>query len=248
MQLRWFRVVTALVVSVSFAALCSVSVFAAVDPQSSSSNYQVYNTVFGSGGEVEACSDSYCSRQSLGEAAVGDSESSNYKARAGSIFSEGTLLEVNVDGGINELGVISTDATVTASTEITVRSYLSAGYVIRLVGTPPKIHNHTIATPATPSAAQPGVEQFGINVRENTDPVVGADATQFPDSTFAYGAAAANYNTPNLFMYNEGDVIAGSTVSSGQTNYTVSFIMNIASNTPAGLYTTKLHAIVIPTY
>lgn len=248
MQIRWFRVTSALILSAAFAVLCSVSVFAAVEPESSSTNYQVYNTVFGAGGEVEACSDNYCSRQSVGNTAVGDTESANYKARAGSVYSEDALLEVMIDGEIANLGIVSVDATATAASEVSVRSYLSSGYVIQLVGGAPKISAHTITNLATPAAAQPGVEQFGINVVANTSPLVGANPSQFPDSTFAYGEADPDYDTPNLFAFNEGDIIAGSNVSSGQTNYTVSFIMNVSPNTPAGLYTSTMYAIVVPTY
>ncbi|MGB4758598.1 MAG: hypothetical protein WBP26_00930 [Candidatus Saccharimonadales bacterium] len=248
MQLRWFRVVTALVLSALFAAFCSVSVFAQSEPDSASTNYQVTNTFFGAGGEVEACSDSYCSRQSLGDAAVGESSSANYGIVAGSLTTQEPLLEVYVEGGNNDLGILSVDATSTATTEVSVRSYLSSGYVIQLIGTAPKINAHTINNLATPTASQTGVEQFGVNLRQNTTPVVGADVTQFPDSTFAYGTVEPNYNTPDLFAFNPGDVIAYSNSSSGRTDYMLSFIINIAPNTPAGLYATRLHALVVPTY
>lgn len=240
----------ALSVSVFFGLFASVSVFAATDIDSSSSSYKAINTHFGSGGE-DSCSTAYCSKQSVGSTAVGDANSANYGTTAGNTYSDDALLEVTVDGGVKDLGnlgISAVDATATASSEVSVRSYLSAGYVIQLIGTPPKINNHTINTLTTPTASQIGVEQFGVNMVANTSPSIGANPSQFPDSSFAYGVAANNYDTPNLFAYNEGDIIAGSSVSSGKTIYTLSFMMNIASSTPAGLYTTKLHALVVPTY
>ena len=231
----------------SFGALASVSVFAADPVDTKSSNWQAQNTVFGAGGE-QACSDSYCSKQSVGDTAVGDSSSANYRSQAGSNSTPDPILEVNVQGSINDLGILSTGATATAQSDLSVRSYLSSGYVVQVVGTPPKMYAHTINALSSPSDSQAGTEQFGINLVTNTSPAVGKALEQIPDSTFAFGVIDANYNTPNKFMYHEGDIVARSNVSSGQTNYTISFILNISSSTPAGLYVGRFHAIVVPTY
>lgn len=247
MQIRWFRVTCTLILSAAFAVLCSVSVFAQSEPDSESDNYKAINTFFGAGG-ADSCSDTYCAQQSVGDLAVGESGSANYGIMAGSRTTFEPVLEVLVEGGENNLGILSPNATASASTEVSVRSYLSSGYVVQLIGAPPKIPNHTFNNLATPTAPQVGVEQFGVNLRQNTTPAVGADLSQFPDSTFAYGAVTADYNTPNLFAFNENDIIASSNVSSGRTDYTLSFIMNISTDTPAGLYTTRLHALVVPTY
>src|ERR1700729_3951161 len=51
--------------------------------QSSSPDYQVNEVFFGSGGELNACSSNFCSKQSAGETAVGNTSSPNFQAQAG---------------------------------------------------------------------------------------------------------------------------------------------------------------------
>lgn len=247
MKLMWPRVISALVVAMLFGAFASVSVFAQSAPDSSSDNYGVTNTFFGAGGQ-DACSDNFCSHQTLGDTAVGESSSANWGVVAGSQTTHEAILEVEIDGITNNLGILSEDTTATATNTLSVRSYLSSGYVVQLVGTPPKINAHTLTNLSVPTASQAGTEQFGVNMRQNTSPSVGAEAVQFPDETFAYGLAAPNYGTQNLFAYNDKDIIAQSDQASGRTDYTLSIIVNISPNTPAGLYTTKLHAVVVPMY
>jgi hypothetical protein len=51
--------------------------------QSSSSSYQVNEVFFGTGGELNACSGSYCSKQSAGELTVGNTKGTAFQAQAG---------------------------------------------------------------------------------------------------------------------------------------------------------------------
>ena len=51
--------------------------------QSNSSNYSVDEVFFGSGGELNACSTSFCSKQAAGETTVGNTSSSNFQAQTG---------------------------------------------------------------------------------------------------------------------------------------------------------------------
>src|SRR5258708_38765685 len=50
---------------------------------SSSPDYQVNEVFFGAGGELNACSTNYCSKQSAGETAVGNTASPTFQAQAG---------------------------------------------------------------------------------------------------------------------------------------------------------------------
>ena len=47
---------------------------------------------------------------------------------------------------------------------------------------------------------------------------------------------ATGYQTTNLFKYVKGDTVAFSSKSSGETDYTVSYLYNISGGTPAGNY------------
>ena len=101
---------------------------------------------------------------------------------------------------------------------------------------------------ATPTTSQQGQEQFGMNLRDNATPNVGADPQQIPSGSFSYGTYATDYDIIDSYKYVSGDIVAQSTKSSGETQYTLSFIANINSLTPAGQYQADLSAVVVSTY
>lgn len=215
--------------------------------QSTSPNYRVDEYFFGSGGELEACSGDYCAKQSVGELAAGRTASANYQAQVGFNTSDTPILEVAVNGNIN-FGELAPNTTATGVANVQVRTYLSSGYNMIIAGSAPRINSHTMATPNMPTPSVPGTEQFGINLVDNSSPDVGDDPEQVPDSSFSFGVPTANYNIPDQFMYHDGAIVASSNMSSGQTNYTISFIANISKNTPAGKYTTDLSVIVVAAF
>ncbi len=227
------------------AAILALAATAAA--QSSSSNYRVNEVFFGSGGELEACSGSYCAKQSAGELGVGETSSNSYRAQVGFNTTDVPLLEVAVNGNVN-FGALAFDEVRSGSAQVQVRTYLANGYIMTVTGTPPKNGSHIMNAPGVPTASQPGTEQFGINLRANSSPSVGADPVQVPDGSFSFGAVTANYNTPNYFMYQTGDTVAYSNSSSGRTDYTFSMIANASRLTPGGVYTTDLSVVVTATF
>lgn len=215
---------------------------------SSSTKYQVTETEFGSGSTQQNCSSQYCARTSIGDMTSGDSKGTVSAAKFGSITPDEPLLEVIIDPGVSNLGDLSTESTATKTMSVKIRSYLSNGYTLQIVGTPPKYGNHTLATPSSPTTARPGTEQFAINAAANTIPNIGAGPVQIPSSQTSFGIVNNDYHTPNLFKYASGDVVAHSATESGQTDYTISMIVNIANSTPAGHYSGDFSAVVIPAY
>lgn len=212
---------------------------------STSPNYQITETQFNSGASLESCSSGYCARVAIGGDAGSSGEST---AEFGPITPDLPSLEVIVDPGTSNLGILTTETTGYKSMVVRVKSYLSNGYTLQINGAPPNYSGYTLKTPTTPTNSTPGTEQFGINVVDNSTPDIGATLAQVPDATTSFGQLMPNYNQQNKFMYSSGDVIAFSSKSSGQTDYTVSMIVNIANDTPAGLFTSDYSAIVIPLY
>jgi hypothetical protein len=235
--------------------LCLLSVFgftadvSAGAQQSSSNNYGVSEVNFGSGGDVHVCSNNYCSKQSAGELTVGNTSSNTYQAQAGFNTNREELLEVSVTGGGINLGTLDATAVKSGSIGFSIRNYLASGYVVLLAGqAPTSSSGHVITAMSSADISRPGTEQFGVNLRSNTSPTVGADPVQVPDSTFSFGAAAAGYNTQNNFKFVSGDTVASSPKSSGETDYTLSVIENITSNTAAGQYAGNLNVIAVSTF
>lgn len=215
--------------------------------QSSSNNYQVNEYYFGTGGELDASSANYKARQSTGELAVGHTESASYQAHVGYNTSDEPILEVAVNGDI-DFGILDPLTTATGTANVQVRTYLATGYEMILSGPSPTYSGRSLISPPSPVISQAGTEQFGINLVANSSPGIGNNPQQIPDSSFSFGWPEANYLTPNEFMYQDGATVARSNKSSGQTNYTLSMIANMANNTPAGKYTTAISVVVVSTF
>lgn len=221
---------------------------------SSSTNYRVDETFFGSGGELNACSSAYCSKQTAGELTTGNVCSTTYCAQAGFNTTDAPFLEFVVTSGNIDLGYLDTTQVKTATGTFNVRVWNSSGYVVRTVSdTPIGAGNYHMAGLASPTASSPGTEQFGINVIKNTNFCgsgcdLGADPAQVPNSSFSFGQAATGYDTANQFKYVKDDIIALSNQSSSITAYTVSYIFNISQITPAGQFTFVHNLVATGTY
>lgn len=215
---------------------------------STSPHYQATGLDFNAVSSSQNCSGQYCAVVSLGTTDSGDSKSANSSATFGPVTGSQPLLEVITDPGVSDLGVLTTERTATKTTTIKVRTYLSSGYIMQIVGAPPKYGNHTLAALTSPTASSPGTEQFGINAVANTTPSVGADVVQVPSGEFSFGVLNDDYKTPNKFKYIDGDTVAHSNSTSGETDYTISMIVNISGKTPAGHYSGDYAAVVTPVY
>lgn len=236
------------IVAVALVVACIPFVFApfAAAETSSSANYKVTETEFGSSSSAEVCKGQYCTRASIGTIA-GNSGTATFGPDTPGV----PTLEVIVEPGPEPsyLGVLRTDQSATRTMIVKVRSYLSDGYFLQIAGKPPTNSGRSLATPSSPTASTPGTEQFGINAVANTAPAIfGANPVQVPSSEFSFGEVLPNYATANQYMYQNGGTVARSLTASGQTDYTISMIINVANNTPAGLYSTEFSAVVIPMY
>lgn len=213
------------------------------EAQTCSTDYQLNESYFGSGGAIgmAICSTSYCTKQSLGELTIGDTSSADYQAQGGFNTDRQPSLTFIVNGTNTNIGTLSTGSATTTTGTFSVESYLASGYSVVTVSTPPQNNTYTIHNLSTPTASSPGTEQFGMNLVANTTGCgaptnFGANPNQVPSSAYSFGAAASGYNTCGLFKYNAGDTIASSSSSSGETDYTISYIYNISVLSPGGVY------------
>lgn len=210
-----------------------------------SPNYQVTETQFGT--TERSCSGQYCAQVTIGEPSEGDTIASS-TAQFEDITNNEPFLDMIIEAGVSNLGTLTTESTATKTTSIKVRSYLSGGYTLQILGDPPKFEGHLLATPTEPTASTPGTEQFGINIVANTTPSVGALPVQVPADQQVFGVVEDNYAIANMFMYQSEDVVARGVTDTGRTDYTVSMIVNISSSTPAGKYTGDFSAVVMPAF
>lgn len=217
----------------------------------SSSNYSVQESSFTSGSEIDANSASYNSRISAGNLGVGISESGNYIAYGGYITPDDEYAELTIPVTNVDMGVVDPGTPGTGTATITARTYLNTQYVIISPRDPPTNESGDQIDPITTAAAfDSAVEQFGMNLVANTSPVAqGANPSPQPDGTFAFGEAAPGYNTADNYQYNAGDIIARSvTRGYGETDYTISYILNVTTITPAGLYRMEQDLVLLATF
>ena len=228
------------------AALWSLPVLAVT---SSSHGYEMSEAQFGAGGMLNSCSGQYCAKASIGPmGGTAPAKSGPSTAQFQPVEDNNPVLEVIVEPGESNLGVLATDKTATRTSIVRVRNHMGNGYFLQVIGDPPKFGNRTLATPAAPTASQKGKEQFAINFVHNPTLDLGADPLQVPSGQATFGQVAANYGTGDQFMYHSGDVVAQSNAPSGRTDYTMSMIVNVSGTTPAGHFTGDFSVVAIPMY
>lgn len=227
--------------------LGGVGVAYAVPIQSPS--FEVSEPEFGAGAALETCSGQYCAHASIGNPAGGSAGSGSYTAEFSEVEPEDDpVIEVIVDPGISDLGVLSTTQSATKTTLVKVKNYLSDGYTIQIMGKPPKYDDHSLKTYNTPTKSVPGKEMFGINLVANSEPEVGNDLEHTNPEMPGLGSIMPGYDKADHFMYKEDDVIAKSEGESSEVTYTISMVVNIGNSTPAGHYKGDFAAVVFPSF
>lgn len=238
--------------SILAVTICSVLMLPSVAyAQYTGSAYKIEEAQVGAAGsENDLSGTAYKGRATAGDTAVGIVNGTQYQAVGGFTTSDAPELEV-IAGALNlDLGNASTASTLSGSSQFGVRTYLAYGYTVYIRGAPPTQESGYVMSNLTSQTAPiAGTEQFGINLVANTVPTsVGADPVQVPDSSFSFGNVNANYGTANQYRYVPDDAIAYSNSSSGVTNYTITYMVNISSITPAGTYIFDHSVDVVPTY
>jgi hypothetical protein len=137
-------------------------------------------------------------------------------------------------GDYINFGVPSASAPRTGQSQMIVATNAENGYVISLSGTTLTSGNNEIAA-MLGAASQPGKAQFGLNLRANSQPAVGADP-----AGPGIGQPANTYNQPNLFSFIPNDVLASAPAASEPRKYTASYIINVPSGQPPGVYVATL--------
>lgn len=230
--------------------LIAVGLGATVLAQSqSSTSYKINESYIGPGGSLNSSSPGYKESSTVGDTATGNSSSSGYQTNSGGNTTSDPRLSMVVNTSSINFGGLSTAVAKTATSSFAVLNYTSSGYVVFTVGDPPSNGSHVLTGINPTAASQVGVEQFGINLQANTSPIsFGADPVQVPSGSFSFGAASSGYNSANTFRYVNGEGVAGSVKTSGETDYTISYIVNVATTTPGGSYTGGQALVVVGTY
>jgi hypothetical protein len=163
-------------------------------------------------------------------------------------FCVGVTVSLNcssASGFLIDFGEFSSLSTSAVTTQFAAATNDPSGYNVFVNGQTMLSGSNTIPALIVQTSNQPGTSQFGINLRSNTNPSVGAN----PESgAVASGAPTANYNTSNLFRFVSGESLARSTISTGFNRYTVSYIVNVSEDQKPGYYATTLTYTAVATF
>jgi hypothetical protein len=131
-------------------------------------------------------------------------------------------------------GEFSSSATAKQTSQFAVATNDPTGYNMFLSGQTMTAGNLIIPA-LTGGASQTGQSQFGLNLRLNTSPSVGADP-----SGVGSGVADVGYGTPNSYRFVSGERIAYSPLPTDFNRFTVSYIVNISPTQGPGFYGTTM--------
>ena len=158
------------------------------------------------------------------------------------IFCVAQHVQRNCSGSDNtyysNMGELSDTATLTTTSQMAVGTNAGSGFAITASGDLMSAGTNILPSPVAPTVSIQGVNQFGINLVENTLPAIGSN----PDGDFINSLPTTNYGQPNKYMFASGDVVA-SAPSASLTRFTVSYIVNSSKDLRAGVYTTTINYI-----
>ncbi|MGH7157294.1 MAG: hypothetical protein ACREGG_04260 [Candidatus Saccharimonadales bacterium] len=146
----------------------------------------------------------------------------------------------SISGDTLNLGILSPNHANAGQSQFASGSNSATGYTVYSLGTTMTSGNNIIPALAFPSANFPGTGQFGINLRVNLSPPVGQDPVGTGTAT-----PTANYNTPNRYMFSDGDSVAITSIPSDYNRMTVSYLVNIPPNQLPGVYSTTITYLAV---
>lgn len=159
-------------------------------------------------------------------------------------FCVGTRISGNdctqVEGDFVQLGQFSTTRASSGQLQMALNTNAPDGYTIRVQGQTMTSGNNTIPALVSMAPSAPGTNQFGINLRANTNPASGSNPVG-PGT----GQPVAAYGQPNAYKYGSGDVVATGTSYEDYRKYTVTYLVNINRSQPPGVYSSSFSYIAL---
>jgi len=140
----------------------------------------------------------------------------------------------DASGDFIELGTLTNSATKYGTSQFLVGSNAVNGYTVSANGPTMTSGTDQISAINSPDTSHLGTGQFGMNLRANLTPLLGADPSG------GTGSPMPDYDITNKYTYHDGDVLASSNTRSTFEIYTVSYIVNVSSSQPAGVYNTTI--------
>jgi hypothetical protein len=149
----------------------------------------------------------------------------------------------STSGSLVNFGELTSSVTRTVTTQFAAATNSPTGLQVFLNGQTMTSGNNTIPQLPTATSSSTGTSQFGLNLVANSQPSLGASR-----SGIGTTVAVNGYGNTNQFKFNNGDVIARSTVSTNYNVFTVSYIANVSEDQAPGVYATTLLYTALVTF
>jgi hypothetical protein len=146
-------------------------------------------------------------------------------------------------GSYIDFGDFSPNITSTGTTQMLVGTNAEFGYTLRVAGTTLTSGINTITQLTSPDVSKRGQSQFGMNLRANGTPPVGANVQGPGVATVAPG-----YNQVNFYQFNSGDIVASSVSTDAYRMFTASYVVNVSQNQAPGYYVATLVYIALASF
>lgn len=161
-----------------------------------------------------------------------------------------TGLEVAIDcsntsGSFISLGELSKQSANFGTSQYSGATNDPGGFSTTLTGTTMTSGTRLISPLSNPSPSRPGVSQFGVNLRSNSSPNVGKNKS---GTGINSSVVTSEYNTPNRFKFEPNQIISLSTLPTDFTRFTVSYVINVSPDQPAGIYSATLTYIAVASF
>jgi len=130
-----------------------------------------------------------------------------------------------------------------ATSQLLVATNAANGYGVQVYGDSLTSGNNVIPALANGGASRPGTSQFGINLRANTAPAVGADPVGAGS-----GQPAADYGQPNQYRYVSNDTVVSTPAADDYRKFTVSYVVNVSAAQPIGVYASTLTYVAVGSF
>jgi hypothetical protein len=142
-----------------------------------------------------------------------------------------------------DLGEFSEVTAAAASSEFVLATNAGSGLTVTITGTTLTSGNNTIAEVFPAGVSSPGTSQFGINLRANGNPSIGAEPNGPGTAT-----VRPEYNTPNVFRFVNNEALVSTNTTSDNRKFTVSYMTNISSAQAPGVYATTMSFICLANF
>lgn len=149
----------------------------------------------------------------------------------------------NAAGYLVDVGELSRLSPKIGEAQMLLATNAAYGAGVTVNGTTLQSGNNVIPALAAQTGQTPGVSQFGMNLRNNSNPNVGDDPVGPGVAT-----VSAGYNTPNQFKFVAGDSVIGTSTTTDLKKFTISFVTNINQNQAPGVYSTTISFICLANF